>query len=286
MSFVAPTEDEKTMVSKLKQRLREEAPQIQHQYSDTTVLRFYRGRDRDESKAMKALIKHVEWREANDVAGIMNKQEIFKQELQSGKFAVKGCDNSGRPAVFIYAARHNKNERDLEELKRLIIYTMETVLQMAQPHEERMVIVFDLSGFGMSCMDYDALKMLVNILSYNYPETLSVSYVVNAPFLFWGCWGLIKPWLDPVTAAKVQFVKQDNLSSYFDEAVLSTSAVPSAANNAYPQISKSTTATTEMNSVASESAGDLTALGGVHASGSAAALATDAPTVALQTESS
>lgn len=260
MSFVEPSEDEVAMVAKLKLRLQDEAPHIQHRYSDTSVLRFYRGRDRDESKAFKALIKHVEWREANDVAGIMEDHEIFKHKLQSGTFSVKGCDKNGRPAVFINAARHNKNDRDLEELKRLIIFTMETVLQMAQPHEERMVIVFDLSGFGMSCMDYDALKMLVNILSFNYPETLSVSYVVNAPFLFWGCWGLIKPWLDPVTAAKVQFVKQDNLKNYFDESVLAAPIVTAAASTAPREITKSTTSATEMNSVASESAGDLTTL--------------------------
>lgn len=63
MSFVEPTEDEKAMVAKLKLQLQDEAPHIQHRYSDTSVLRFYRGRDRDESKAFKALIKHVEWRE-------------------------------------------------------------------------------------------------------------------------------------------------------------------------------------------------------------------------------
>lgn len=207
----------------------------------------------------------------------MDKHEVFKQKLQSGTFSVKGCDKNGRPAVFINAARHNKNDRDLEELKRLIIFTMETVLQMAQPHEERMVIVFDLSGFGMSCMDYDALKMLVNILSFNYPETLSVSYVVNAPFLFWGCWGLIKPWLDPVTAAKVQFVKQDNLKNYFDESVLAVPKVSAAASAAPPEITKSTTSATDMNSVASESAGDLTTL-------DSAPVSTTAPTPAVAVE--
>lgn len=250
------------MVAKLKQRLHDEAPHLQHQYSDTAVLRFYRGRKCEEDKALRALIKHVEWREANDVSGIMAKQEIFKRELKSGKIALNGCDKTGRPAVFIYAAKHDKNDRDLDELKQLIIYTMEMVLQRSQPEEERMVIVFDLSGFGMSCMDYDALKMLVNILSYNYPETLSVSYVVNAPFLFWGCWALIKPWLDPVTAAKVQFVKQDSLPNYFDEEVLKppVAAATAGAPPQHPEIAKSTTAATEMNSVASESAADLTAL--------------------------
>ena len=56
-------------------------------------------------------------------------------------------------------------------------------------------------------MDYDAVKLIVNILQYNYPETLSVGLILNAPMLFSACWAVIKPWLDPVTAAKCVFVK-------------------------------------------------------------------------------
>jgi hypothetical protein len=41
--------------------------------------------------------------------------------------------------------------------------------------------------------------------------------VINSPFLFSACWAIIRPWLDPVTAAKVGFVKKDDLKTYFDE---------------------------------------------------------------------
>ncbi|RYH13138.1 hypothetical protein EON65_36405 [archaeon] len=37
----------------------------------------------------------------------------------------------------------------------------------------------------------------------NYSETLEKLHVVDAPFIFSTCWALIRPWLDPVTAAKV-----------------------------------------------------------------------------------
>jgi CRAL/TRIO domain len=68
------------------------------------------------------------------------------------------------------------------------------------------------------------------MIGFNYPETLLTAYVVNAPFLFWACWAIIRPWLDPVcnfhvlsdllliyicilhwkvTAAKASFVKKE-----------------------------------------------------------------------------
>jgi len=64
-------------------------------------------------------------------------------------------------------------------------------------------------------MDYDVVKMLVNILQFNYPDTLHVALVINAPYLFSACWAIIRPWLDPVTAAKALFVKKDQLVEYF-----------------------------------------------------------------------
>ena len=100
-----------------------------------------------------------------------------------------------------------------------------------------LVILFDLAGFTMSCMDYEVVKMLVNTLQYNYPETLKVALllllqlllilllilllqvalIVNAPMLFSACWMIIKGWLDPVTAAKVKFVNLQQLEQYIDK---------------------------------------------------------------------
>ena len=89
-------------------------------------------------------------------------------------------------------------------------------------------------------MDYEVVKLLIDILQFNYPETLLTAYVMNAPFLFWACWvqddliliilllniiyhsfflffyfifsqAIIKLWLDPVTAKKVSFIKGHEL---------------------------------------------------------------------------
>ena len=103
----------------------------------------------------------------------------------------------------------------------MIIYNCEQVtFKLAKPEEERMVICFDLSGFSLRCMDYEVMKLLIDILSYNYPDTLEVAHVINAPFIFWACWAVMKPWLDPVTAAKVTFINKDKLSEHFSSDVL------------------------------------------------------------------
>lgn len=216
MSFVSPTEDELAAVMRLKERIINEFPEGINRFTDTAILRFLRGRKHDEDKAFKALQKHIEWRNEYHVDEIMNHKDQFQNELHTGKFNVEYKDKDGTPTIYIFAGKHDKNHRDLEELRLLIIYTLEMILKRAKPEEERMVIAFDLSGFTLACMDYEVLKMLINILQFNYPDTLRVALVINAPFLFSACWAIIRPWLDPVTAAKAMFIKKEQLEDYFD----------------------------------------------------------------------
>ncbi len=37
-----------------------------------------------------------------------------------------------------------------------------------------------------------------------YPERLGYMFIINAPFIFRPLWAMIKPWLDPNTANKIQ----------------------------------------------------------------------------------
>ncbi len=220
MNFSGPTEAELAVVQTIKNKLATEAPDLGFTYTDTTILRFYRGRKNDEEKAYNALIRHVQWREEHKVDQISENQDKFKTELDCKKIAIEGRDLNGRPSLFIYAGKHSKASRDLEEVRMLIIYTLESILKQTKPEEERIVICFDLSGFSYSCMDYEVLQLLVNTMQFNYPETLSVALVINAPFIFSACWAIIKPWLDPVTAAKAMFIQKEQLVDYFHPEII------------------------------------------------------------------
>ncbi len=52
-------------------------------------------------------------------------------------------------------------------------------------------------------------------------QVLGQAIVVNAPFLFSASWAVIRPWLDPVTANKVRFIKLAELPSIVDEEYIS-----------------------------------------------------------------
>jgi hypothetical protein len=48
--------------------------------------------------------------------------------------------------------------------------------------------------------------MTSQVGTHFYPETMWKIYLVNTPMLFRAVWTVVKPWLHPITAAKVIFL--------------------------------------------------------------------------------
>jgi hypothetical protein len=222
MSFVPATSEESGVVEILKGRLIGEYPDLETNpnFSATTVLRFYRGHKGNADHAYEGLKRYIQWRIEEDVDNIDAKMELFKAEHAKNKVVGPIMDSIGRPANFVFAHRHNSSERDINEMKLYTIWTIEQARKASKPDEERFVIVFDLGKFTLKCMDYEVIKMLIGILQTHYPDTLESVFVVDSPMIFSACWVVIKPWLDPVTAQKVAFVKRIDLVKHFDPAVI------------------------------------------------------------------
>ncbi|KAF8923074.1 hypothetical protein BGZ58_003377, partial [Dissophora ornata] len=70
---------------------------------------------------------------------------------------------------------------------------------------ETVALIFDLTNFGLSNMDYNLVQFIVKCFEAYYPESLGTILVHNAPLVFWGVWKVIEPWLDPVVASKIKF---------------------------------------------------------------------------------
>jgi hypothetical protein len=43
---------------------------------------------------------------------------------------------------------------------------------------------------------------------------------VDAPWIFWACWKIISPWIDPKTAEKIKFITKAELKNYISEDTL------------------------------------------------------------------
>ena len=132
-------EQESAFFIELKGRV--DAENFPFKFSDVTIIRFLRGRKCNVENALKAIARHVKWRTEECVAEITGAD--IQNELKTGKIQVYGSDKNGRPVVYIFAHKHNKDSRDIVEMKKFIIFTLELALKV-QMNPPFMVHVFFL----------------------------------------------------------------------------------------------------------------------------------------------
>ncbi|KAM3436188.1 hypothetical protein MY4824_004493 [Beauveria thailandica] len=201
---------------------------VKHEHPDTLALRFLRARKWNVLRAVLMLAKSVRWR-VEDMKvdrvlmrqgeGHMSEQELrgaagsrdktfgkdFLNQMRWAKGFLHGTDRDGRPVNYIRAARHRASDQSVESLEKFTVYCIELARLSLQAPVEMGTIVFDLTGFSLSNMDYVPVKFLVQCFEANYPESLGCILIHNAPWGFGGIYRIIERWLDPVVASKVHF---------------------------------------------------------------------------------
>ncbi|KAL2194761.1 CRAL-TRIO domain-containing protein [Corynascus similis CBS 632.67] len=191
-------------------------------HPDVLVLRFLRARKWDVDRAMAMLVSAINWRHEQGLeAGVIrrgdsiglaaNKSALsaddksFMAQYRSGKAYVRGHDREGRPVFIIKVRLHDPKLQSPESMEMFVLHNIETIRTTLRHPREKSCLIFDLTGFGLKNMDFHVVKFLVQVFEARYPEYLGVVLVHNAPFIFWGVWRVIKPWLDPVIASKINF---------------------------------------------------------------------------------
>jgi len=143
--------------------------------------------------------------------------EDVTAELATGKGYVHGVDRHGQAVMWAFAGRHDKRSRKLQESVHLILYCLEKAIRLGEERGvEKICLVFDLSGFSSASMDYELVRELFVLLANYYPERLGQVLLWSAPSVFSAFWRVIRPYIDPATAAKVQFVARGDLGEHID----------------------------------------------------------------------
>ncbi|EAQ84342.1 hypothetical protein CHGG_08356 [Chaetomium globosum CBS 148.51] len=192
-------------------------------HPDVLVLRFLRARKWDVEKAVIMLVSALNWRHERrleddivlkgDIMGLANTQsddeKSFMAQYRSGKAYVRGSDKESRPVFIIKVRLHDPKLQSPESMETFVLHNIETIRTMMRHPNEKACLLFDLTGFGLKNMDFHVVKFLVQVFEARYPEYLGVVLVHNAPFVFWGIWKMIQPWLDPVIASKINFTSSN-----------------------------------------------------------------------------
>ncbi|KAF9565482.1 hypothetical protein EC968_004068 [Mortierella alpina] len=184
---------------------------------DIFILRFLRARKWNIINSAAKLLKALKWRVDEDVLDLKSKSDKeldnmfpdFIKQMELGKFYVQGTDSGDRPISYLNVRLHRPGDQTAKTVEKMVVYIMETGRTLLESPCETVSLVFDLTGFSLSNVDFALVRYLLQIFEAHYPECLGFIYIHGAPFFFWGVWKVIEPWLDPVVAAKIRFTKKD-----------------------------------------------------------------------------
>lgn len=184
---------------------------------DNLILRFLRARKWDSDKALTMFAHTLHWRlkERNvdqllldgDRKPVEDDVKGFVLQLEEAKAYIRGHDLSGRPIVHIRPRLHIPSAQTMDEIENYTLLIIEEARLFLKEPVDSASILFDLSDFSMSNMDYPPVKFMIAVFEAHYPESLGRLFIHKAPWIFPPIWNIVKNWLDPVVASKIVFTK-------------------------------------------------------------------------------
>jgi hypothetical protein len=209
-------------LTKLKEDLKEKGHFVEERMNDAMLLRFLRARKFDFTKAKEMLLSAEKWRKDFKVDEIVKNFE-FREKEEVDKYYPQyyhKMDKEGRPLYIECIGNLNMKALNAvttteRQLQRLVLeYEISLTerlracsISIGHP-VETFCTILDLGGVSLSnfygVKDY--ISAAASIGQDRYPETMGTFYIINASWAFSAIWAMIRPWLDEVTAAKIQIV--------------------------------------------------------------------------------
>lgn len=164
-----------------------------------TLARFLIARNGDTSKSIPLLKDHLAWKaESWPVL-----KSTCMNEFKSGKSYVKGHDVDGHPLIIFHTYLHDPNNRSMEELTRMAVFTFETAIKAMPDNKCKVTVLINRVNAG-SGSDIEFARNLTTLLANNYPERLYRTIVYPSSVVFYGIWQVVQLFMDPVTREKVK----------------------------------------------------------------------------------
>ncbi|KAI7861616.1 CRAL-TRIO domain-containing protein [Spinellus fusiger] len=175
--------------------------------TSATLNRYLRARKWD-LEASKAMLENtIKWR--RDFRPEQLDPDYIRPEAETGKMYFNGYDKCGRP-IWIMQPR-NQNSKDGERQVKHIVFCLERGIRLMPKGVEKIIILIDFKDAAAAHNPSLATsKKFLDILGSHYPERLGAAFIIKSPWFFHASFKLVAPFIDPVTKAKIKFVRDSD----------------------------------------------------------------------------
>lgn len=183
---------------------------------DTLLLRFLRARKWNLIDSLLMVVDTFYWHKSFGVGNILRKGESGVKEylLTCGKHYAWNVDYKGRLVIWITSRLHDKNKQTLHENLVGLVFLIEHARRLMAPGTENVTLMFDLSDAPLASLDIPSIQGDIQVLQNYYPECLGQCFIVDSPWIFHGIYKIVRTFLDPVVAAKIELIKSSEIIKY------------------------------------------------------------------------
>lgn len=178
--------------------------------TDDWLRRFLLHCELDSNQALQMLWDTCEWRSKFGTNEI-NENTVRREYLEDGSLFVRNRDIDGRSLLIFNCKKHVKGQRDMDDLKRCVVYWFERLerLDKGKP----ITIFFDMADTGLANMDMEFTKYLISLFKAYYPEFLNYIVIFEMPWILNAAFKIIKSWLPAKAVQKIKFVSKSTLKT-------------------------------------------------------------------------
>ncbi|KAI1422992.1 cral trio domain-containing protein [Xylaria sp. FL1777] len=169
-----------------------------------SLLRYLRATKWDRNEAEKRLLETLTWRREYGVEDLT--ADHIGPENETGKQVIVGFDKQGRPCHYLNPGRQNTevSPRQVQHM----VFMLERVIDLIPPEQEKICLLIDFKAGAKRTNTAPGIgqgREVLNILQAHYPERLGRALIINVPWVVWGFFKLITPFIDPLTKEKLKF---------------------------------------------------------------------------------
>ncbi|GAA6230758.1 motile sperm domain-containing protein 2 [Lates japonicus] len=181
------------------------------QTDDALVEGYLTWRLYDVGDALKMIDESLQWRKEfglND----LTESTIPRWMFETGAVYLHGYDKEGNKLFWFKVKLHVKDAKTILDKKKYVAFWLERYAKK-EPGMP-LTVVFDMAESGLSNIDMEFVKYIINCFKVYYPKFLSKMIIVDMPWIMNAAWKIVKSWLGPEAISKLKFASRSEVQTF------------------------------------------------------------------------